>query len=217
MEPMTALKTLPIIGSIYDRTIDWYKGPTVEVTTQRVFAHYDRLSGQPYKPIDFQVRVENRGRRTVYDLRGNIYFRGTIGSGEHQGTIIVDTRGTWDQKENPGISLHGGEAEWLNVLRVVQDYTKGYNFDLATDVYLIFPTNKGWDQPSRIRQKWSQNPTTLTKDKITLKTAKELVWQEARIEIIGEDKKSNEVSFVYDIDLVDLRDKMDNRATFFMS
>lgn len=217
MEIAAGLRAIPIIGRGFSYLIDWYKGPTIEVTTSRVFALYDRLTGQPYKPVDFQIRVENIGSKTVYDLRANIYFHGIIGPDETRATVTVDTSGTWEQKESPSISLHGGESEWLNVLRVVQDYSRGRNFDVGTDVYLIFPTDQGWDQPSRVRTKWLESPTktSLTNNRIARKTAKELVWQEARVEIIGEDKNSGKVSFIYDIDLANLRDKMDNRAGFF--
>lgn len=145
----------------------------------------------------------------------SIYFRGIIESDKDQCTITVDTKGTWEQKENPSISLHGGEHEWLNVLRVVQDYTNGKNFDIDTDVYLTFPTYEGWNPPAQIRKKWSQRSTTLTNDKITRRMAKELVWQEAQVKITGKDKKNNKVSFDYNIDFESLRDEMDNRSRFF--
>jgi len=211
------LRAIPILGRILKYPLDWYKGPTIEVTTSRAFALYDSLKGQPYKLVDFQIRVENIGTKTVYDLRASVYFHAIISPDDPRGTVTVDTRGTWEQNEHTSISLRGGESEWLNVLRVVQDYSQGRNFDVDTDVYMIFPTDRGWTQPSRIRTRWLGSPsqTSLTSDKLTREEAKELVWEEARIEIIGENGSGSEVSLVYDVDLPDLRNKMDNRGGFF--
>ena len=217
MDATTTLKAIPILGRFINYVVKRYKEPMVEVTTSRTFALYDRLSGSSYKPLDTQIRVENIGKSTVYDLRSSIYFHGSMGTGENNAKVTVDTRGTWDQQEGTNISLPGGESEWLNVLRVVQDYQSGHNFDSDTDVYLIFPTDKGWEQPSRIRIEWPDGPgeTQLTRDRLDFKTAKKVIWQEARIEIIGEDKNSNRVSIVHDLDLAKVRDGMDNRAMFF--
>lgn len=215
MEAAAALKAAQVLKRCFTYIREWYRGPDIEVTSLRTFALYDALSGHPYKPVDSQIRVENIGSKTVYDLRGSIYFQGSMGDGENAATVTVDTRGIWEQQENASISLSGGESEWLNVLRVVQDYRAG--FDPDTDVYLIFPTEKGWDQPSRIRFDWPGGPakTQLTRDRLTHKDVGKLTWEEAQIEITGEDKDSNKVSVSYDINLSAIRDGMDNRAMFF--
>ena len=210
------LKVIPIVSSGVKYISGRYRSPDIDVTDSRVLPQYDRMSGPPFKPIDFRVKVENVGDMTVYDLRASIYFYGYLGdSDEPSGAITVDTMGFWEQKEGRSISLHGDESEWLNVLRVVQDYSAAANFDADSDVYLTFPTDQGWEPQGRIQMEFFDRDTPLTNNNIPRSEAKHLRWDEARIEIRGEDKNSHKIAFGHGIDMSRLRTGMDNRAGFF--
>lgn len=219
MDLITVIKAIPVIGGAVTWVSDWATAPEVKVTTASSFAQYDEfLDGPHYKPVDYRIRVENIGQKTAYGVRGNIHFHGVINPDDPHGTVTVDTTGVWEQKGNGSIALRGGDSEWLNILRVVQDYTSGRSFDSDTNVYLEFPTSQGWSQPSRIRKKWHGAPgnPSHTSEHITWKEAGNIAWQEARVEIIGEKEDSSAVSTTYDIDLPELQSQMDNRGRFFI-
>lgn len=205
----TAYKVIRDVGSYASGRL---REPVLEVTDTRVVssAGFD----DPVKPSDYQVHVENRGKTTAHDCQARIYFYGTRnfdeGSEGIDAEITVDARTCWARQDFPSsISLHSGDGEWLNVFRLVEDYSAGANFDVDDDRHLEFPTSSGWEENAEIQFRHSDMGVSNTDPRMSRKAVHQTEWKDAFIEITSEEANQR-----YEVDFDDVNSRIGSSLLF---
>lgn len=182
------------------------KEPTFEVTGTRVHSP-DGFESRSVKRNFYQIKVENRGKTTAHDVRGRIHFFGVSNyDDESEGPdseVNVDSRLCWDLPENPSsVSLHAGDGEWLNVFRMLEDFSGG-TINKDEDVYLEFPTAQGWEERADIHFRHVGHGVSNTDKQMVRKAVHQTEWQDAIVEV-----KSEEATYEYEIDFEDVNNRI---------
>lgn len=184
--------------------------PTLEVRSTRANQMWNDT--RDVNTVVYQVLVENIGQETAHDCIPNIYFYGTRkdSEGEVNSEITVDTNVCWSRAgKSASISLHGGESEWIDIFRLVEDYTQGENFDIHEDRYLQFPTANGWEERALIQIQRTDAETANTSREWTRRAVWQTYWEEANLTV-----RCEEANLEESLDFEDMNAKMDNSPLF---
>ncbi|GAB7018734.1 hypothetical protein [Halostagnicola bangensis] len=184
--------------------------PTLEVRNTRANQMWN--DNRDINTVVYQVLVENIGQETAHNCIPKIYFYGTRrnAEGEVDSEITVDTNVCWSRAGNPSsISLHGGESEWVDVFRLIEDYTQGENFDIHKDRHVQFPTAKGWEENAPIQLQRIDIETSNTSREWTRRAVWQTYWEEATLAV-----RCEEASLQQKLDFEDMNAKMDNSPLF---
>lgn len=204
-------------GIIYDilkGTFQYARGkvvePTLEVRNTRANQMWN--DRRDINTVNYQVLVENIGQETAHDCIPKIYFYGTRrnSEGEVDSEVIVDTNVCWSRAGDPSsISLHGGESEWVDIFRLVEDYIQGENFDIHEDRYVQFPTAEGWEERAQIQIQRMDIETSNTSREWTRRAVWQTHWEEATLAV-----RCEEANLEHRLDFEDMNVKMDNSPLF---
>ena len=199
-------------------TIGRFKRGSLGVTSTRGIALYGSdFAEKEVLSAVYRARVENFGEKTVYNCTPKLRLTGTRGSGESDTEITVDATCVWARENsNESVDLIGGEAEWIEVFRLIQDYSAGRGFDPESDFKVIFPSADGWDDPSRIQIMNLNLDTPTTETELTKQTIEDTQWDEATIEVRGEDPDGEIVQTQYSLDLEDMSTQLDHRILWHL-
>ncbi|QLH76323.1 hypothetical protein HZS55_02950 [Halosimplex rubrum] len=195
-----------------------FKRGSLGVTSTRGIALYGSdFAEKEVLSAVYRARVENFGRKTVYNCTPKLRLTGTRESDDSDTEITVDTTCVWARENsNESIDLIGGEAEWVEVFRLIQDYSAGRGFDPESDFKVIFPAAGGWSEPSRIQIHNLGLDTPTTETELTKQTIEDTQWDEAIIEVRGEDPDGEVVQTQYSLDLEDMSTQLDNRILWHL-
>lgn len=105
--------------------------------------------------------------------------------------------------------MHGDDKAWIDVLRLIEDYTSGPNFDPEKDRHVGFPTLAGWETRADIQFQHANLGAATSDPGISRRAVNQTMWQKATIEIIGEETNLKE-----DIDFDDISEKTDLSLLF---
>lgn len=213
MTPVAGFGTAyKIARDLVGQVRNWRNAPVLEVTGSRVISTADM--DEPVRPSIYQIHVENRGRSTLHDCKARIFFYGTRNfdseTQEMDAEVTVDTRTCWARSNNPtAISLHAGDSEWLNVFRLVEDYTAGANFDPDEDRYLEFPTSEGWNERADIQFRHADLGAATTDPRMIRKAVHQTEWRDAYVKI-----SSEEANLKYGVDFDDVNSRIGSSLLF---
>lgn len=208
---VSALKTAfkPVL-----RRIEKYRSrPTLEVQGTEGVAHYDTVRGV-IKPLTYRIDVKNTGEKSIRDLRARIQLKGerTV-DGDDSLVIEGDGWGVWKRDKTTAIDLRGGDRETLLVFMVVQDYSRGPNFDPETDITLKLASNDGFDSPAKFRMKHSL-PTATSSDWLDKRTVANVSWHTHIVTFNGDTDAGDPVKYEYEIHLDDVTTKTEGKMYF---
>lgn len=219
MDGGTVAKLFSPIVRLGGFVVGRFKRGSLEVTTTRGIALYGSdFADKAVLSAVYRARVENLGRKTVYNCTPRLRLTGTLGSEDPDAEVTVDATCVWAREDaGASIDLVGGEAEWIEVFRLIQDYSAGRDFNPESDFKVRFPSANGWNEPSRIQIHNLNLDTPVTETELKKKTIEKTQWDEAVISIRGEDPDGEVVQTRFSLDLEDMSTQLDHRILWHLN
>lgn len=171
----------------------------------------------------YQVRIRNTGGRTAEHCKPRVMIRGTRewsnkptamenedSMYDFDSEITVDAPLRWSESpDSAKIALHPEDTAWIDVLRMVEDYSAGPNFDPDHDRWLEFPSASGWGEDDNIRLRHADRETPVADNNMSRKAVHQTHWRDASLRVTSGENSVNEP-----LDFDDISQKIDASFAF---